>query len=147
MKAQVAPALALLLAIASPALAQTSGLPAVFQGGVPSGERTAQPLTLTLGDAVQRGLEHNLGVLLEEQRVQSAEGAHWRAMSGLLPDVSGSLSAAREKINLAAFGFKAPGIPVGLTRKVLRHGASRRFPFCSAERFLHRRITAGEEVA
>ena len=111
MKAHVAHALALLLAIASPALAQTSGLPAVFQGGVPSGERTAQPLTLTLGDAVQRGLEHNLGVLLEEQRVQSAEGAHWRAMSGLLPDVSGSLSAAREKINLAAFGFKAPGIP------------------------------------
>ncbi len=111
MKAHVAPAFALLLAMASPALAQTSGLPAVFQGGVPSGERTAQPLTLTLGDAVQRGLEHNLGVLLEEQRVQSAEGAHWRAMSGLLPDVSGSLSAAREKINLAAFGFKAPGIP------------------------------------
>ena len=97
MKAHVAPAFALLLAIASPALAQTSGLPAVFQGGVPSGERTAQPLTLTLGDAVQRGLEHNLGVLLEEQRVQSAEGAHWRAMSGLLPDVSGiALGRARE---------------------------------------------------
>ena len=110
MKPHVAPAFGLLLAIASPALAQ-SGLPAVFQGGVPSGERTAEPLTLTLGDAVQRGLEHNLGVLLEEQRVQSAEGAHWRAISGLLPDVSGSLSAAREKINLAAFGFKAPGIP------------------------------------
>jgi len=64
MKAHVAHALALLLAIASPALAQTSGLPAVFQGGVPSGERTAQPLTLPLGDAVHRALEHTLAVLV-----------------------------------------------------------------------------------
>jgi outer membrane protein TolC len=65
-------------------------------------------LTLSLADAVQRGLAHNLAVLLEEQRVQSAEGARWRALSGLLPEVSGSLSATREKINLAAFGFTAP---------------------------------------
>jgi outer membrane protein TolC len=66
---------------------------------------------LTLADAIQRGLAHNLQALLDEQRVHQAEGARWQALSGLLPNLSTSLSAAREKINLAAFGFTAPGIP------------------------------------
>jgi outer membrane protein TolC len=101
-----------MLALSSAAAAQTAPPPAgTIQGAVPRGERSPQPLTLSLSDAVQRGLAHNLGVLLEEQRVESAEGARWHALSGVLPDVSGSLSATREKINLAAFGFTAPGIP------------------------------------
>jgi outer membrane protein TolC len=82
-----------------------------FAGGVPTGDLTDQEIALTLGDAITRGLRHNLGVLLEEQRVQAADGERWHQLSGILPDVSASLEAAREKINLAAFGFTAPGIP------------------------------------
>jgi outer membrane protein TolC len=82
-----------------------------FQGGVPAGERSDRPITLTLVNAVERGLAHNLGVLAQEQDVRAAEGARWRALSAVLPDVSASLEAARQKINLAAFGFTAPGIP------------------------------------
>ena len=80
-------------------------------GGVPNAERTNQVIALTLAETIQRGLDHNLAALLGEQQVQQADGARWQALSGVLPNVSGNLSAAREKINLAAFGFTGPGIP------------------------------------
>lgn len=79
-----------------------------FFGGVPSGQVSAQPLSLSLMDAVQRGLEHNLGVLLSEQGKKAAQGGRWQALSELLPNVKGSLSEASEKINLAAYGLTPP---------------------------------------
>src|SRR3989442_1114888 len=90
-----------------------SGSPlSLYLRGVPAGTATAETLSLTIVDAVQRALEHNLGTLLAEQRVSEAGGARWRALSDLLPDVRGRLSATRQKVNLAAFGFPLPaGIP------------------------------------
>jgi outer membrane protein TolC len=80
--------------------------------GVPSGTVSAETLQLTIIDAVQRALEHNLGALVAEQRVSEAESARWRALGDLLPNVSGRLSASRQKVNLEAFGFPLPpGIP------------------------------------
>ena len=104
--------IAVALALAPVAGAQTF-TPSNSQlvGGVPSGSPSSEPLALSLGEAIQRGLEHNLAVLLDEQRVHDAEGRRWQALTSVLPTVSGSLSATREKINLAAFGFTAPGIP------------------------------------
>jgi outer membrane protein TolC len=93
---------------------RSGGLPdsGLFSGAVPSGEKTAQPLTLTLADAIGRGLEHNLGVITRQEGVEQARGERWRAMSGVLPNVSGRLGADREVINLAALGFTGfPGIP------------------------------------
>jgi outer membrane protein TolC len=87
------------------------GVEGPLAGGVPTGTATSEPISLKLTDAVQRGLDHNLAALLDEQRVHQAEGQRWRALSDVLPNVSGNLEAAREKINLAAFGFTAPGIP------------------------------------
>jgi outer membrane protein TolC len=83
-----------------------------FLGGVPSGTPTAETLQLTIADAIARALEHNLGVLLAEQRVGRARGARWTALSGLLPEVTGRLAETRQKVNLDAFGFPLPaGIP------------------------------------
>jgi len=80
--------------------------------GVPTGVATAEPLSLTIVDAIQRALDHNLGTLLAEQRVNEAGGARWRALGDVLPDVRGRLSASRQKVNLEAFGFPLPaGIP------------------------------------
>lgn len=79
-----------------------------FLGGVPSGEATAQPLTLSIADAINRGLEHNLGILTAEQGLGSAQGTRWTALSELLPDVSGHVAENRQVINLAAFGFPLP---------------------------------------
>src|SRR5438552_1861161 len=83
-----------------------------FAGGVPSGTVTSQPLVLSIGDAINRALAHNLGVLVSEQGVEQARGGRWVALSELLPNVSGRLSETREKINLAVFGFPLPpGVP------------------------------------
>ena len=80
-------------------------------GGVPSGPPTSGVLDLTLPDAIERGLNRNLGLLLGEQRVRSAEGARTKALSDLMPHLSAYLSGARQKINLEAFGFTGAGFP------------------------------------
>ena len=76
-----------------------------FRGGVPRGTPTAEPITLTILQAVIRGLEHNLGVLLAEQNTSSVDGDRLIALSRLLPNISGSVTESRRKINLEAFGF------------------------------------------
>ncbi|MGE3490127.1 MAG: TolC family protein [Vicinamibacterales bacterium] len=83
-----------------------------FLGSVPATDIAGPPLALSLSEALRRGLERNLGVLLEEQRVRTAEGARWRQLGGLLPDISGRIYEQREKVNLAALGFSGfPGVP------------------------------------
>ncbi len=83
-----------------------------FLGGVPTGEVSSQPLALSIADAINRALEHNLGVLTAEQGITSAAGARWRMLTGLLPTVSGHVTETRQKVNLAAFGFPLPaGVP------------------------------------
>lgn len=109
----------LLLSLAGPAHAQTPagaapGAPAspVF-GSVPTHPVSPQPLALSVKDAVQRALEHNLGLLLQEEAVNAAHGARWRALSELLPNLSGLVTERRQVINLEAFGFPAPDPIVG----------------------------------
>jgi outer membrane protein TolC len=82
-----------------------------FLGGVPNGTVTAEPLKLTILDAIVRALDHNLGVLTAEEALGRARGARWIALSQLLPNVSGRVSETRQKINLAAFGFGGPSGP------------------------------------
>jgi outer membrane protein TolC len=85
-----------------------------FVGSVPSGAVSAQPIVLTLANAIERGLEHNLGVLTLEQQVETARGARWRSLSGMLPNVGAQAARTTQTTNLAAFGFDAslfPGIP------------------------------------
>ncbi len=77
----------------------------IFLGGVPSGVRTADTISINVVDAIRRALDHNLGVLTAEQEIGRAAGARWRMLSELLPNVNGRVSETREKINLAAFGF------------------------------------------
>lgn len=79
-----------------------------FLGGVPTGTATAQPIALTILDAIGRGLEHNLGLLNAEENAGRAEGTRWTALSELLPNVGGRITENRQKINLAAFGFPLP---------------------------------------
>ncbi len=76
-----------------------------FLGGVPAGAVTSEAIPITILDAIGRALEHNLGVLTAEQAVGRANGAHWRALADLLPNVNAHILESRQKINLAAFGF------------------------------------------
>ena len=91
---------------------QGSTAAGTFLGGVPSGTSTGAAITITVVDAIVRALEHNLGVLAAEQSLGRAQGARWRALAELLPNVNGRVSETRQEINLAAFGFSGgPGSP------------------------------------
>jgi outer membrane protein TolC len=79
--------------------------PSPFFGSIPKGTATATPMALSARNAVERALQNNLGLLLQEESETTAHGAHWKALADLLPNVSGSLAAHRQIINLEAFGF------------------------------------------
>ena len=90
------------------ALAQTQapGAPAnPFLGSIPRGTVTATPLALSAKDAIERALANNLGLLLQQEAETTAHGARWQALADLLPNVSASVAAHRQVINLEAFGF------------------------------------------
>ena len=103
--------LLLVLLVCAPAAAQQRpGVPvpaptSPFWGGVPTGTTSAQPLALTLYDALHRALDHNLGVLAAEEAVNRAHGERWMALADLLPNVNGIATATERKTNLEAFGF------------------------------------------
>ena len=85
---------------------------ATFLGGVPSGLPTAATLSLSMADTINRALAHNLGLLLSEEGIERARGARWRALSDLLPNLSGRISGTSQQVNLRAFGFTLPsGFP------------------------------------
>jgi outer membrane protein TolC len=103
--------LALLFIVASDASAQALPPPA-FLGGVPSGTLSSQPLKLSIGEAIAKALQYNLGLLNAERGVDRARGLREQELADLLPNVNGRVSESRQKVNLAAFGFPIPpGIP------------------------------------
>jgi outer membrane protein TolC len=76
-----------------------------FGGGIPQGPPIPGAISLSIVDVIQRALQHNLGVMQAEQTAAGAVGARTVALSELLPQVTGSVSEARRKTNLEAFGF------------------------------------------
>ena len=84
-----------------------------FMGSAPNAAVSATPIELSVKDAVLRALQFNLGLLLQEQAVKNANGARWRALAELLPDVSAGLITSRQIINLEAYGFQADPSVIG----------------------------------
>lgn len=84
-----------------------------FQGSVPAGSATATPLALKLDDAVERGLQTNLGLLVRDTTSQTARAERMRALSALLPQVTGTLGETEQQLSLKTIGFnfKFPPIP------------------------------------
>ena len=75
-----------LAARSAPVAAQSVGAEALH-GGVPSGTAVPDVLELTLEQAITRGLEHNLGVILGQERAREAGASRREARSDLLPHV------------------------------------------------------------
>jgi outer membrane protein TolC len=81
-------------------------------GGVPSGKRTATPISLSLEDAVARALKQNLGGFLANDSMTDARGQKWQALSQLLPNlVTDTVLGVRQIDSRAQFGLETPGIP------------------------------------
>jgi outer membrane protein TolC len=82
-----------------------------FLGSVPAGKATGEVLPISFADAIQRGLQQNLGLLLASDNTVSARGQRWKELSALLPNVNGAISETAQQSSLAALGLKIPGFP------------------------------------
>ena len=82
-----------------------------YQGGVSSGTATTETISLSMDDAVQRGLKNNLGVLLSGTQTANARGQRLQDMQNLLPKIDANLKEAFEQSDLAAEGLRIPGFP------------------------------------
>jgi len=67
---------------------------------------------LSLREAVQRGLQHNLGSVGLAQAVRQAHGQSRSARSALLPNINGDVAVAGETENLQTIGLKFPGFSI-----------------------------------
>lgn len=76
-----------------------------FQGSVPQGQASATPISLSLGEAITRGLKANLGLLTSEQSSREIRAQRLRALSTLLPRVTGQVNAVEQQLNLQTLGF------------------------------------------
>jgi outer membrane protein TolC len=100
-----------LAAQATPSAPPVVQSPSSFQGSVPVGEVSSQPLDLTLDDAIQRGLRNNLGVILSNTQVSGVRGQKLSQLQALLPTLDASWKEAVEQVDLAALGLRGAGFP------------------------------------
>lgn len=83
----------------------------IFNVGVPSvGGATEQTpavseLRLSLHEAIQAAIDHNVNVRLLRERIAAAQSAANTSLGALLPNVSGYGSVRNQTVNLAAFGI------------------------------------------
>ena len=89
-----------------------------FSGSVPAGTVSTEVISLSLSDAIDRGLRQNLGLLMGNDDVLSSRGRLGQARSVLLPNFSANLSETLAQEDLASLGFEklaklfpGPGFP------------------------------------
>jgi outer membrane protein TolC len=82
-----------------------------FQGSVPAGEASSQPVSLSLDEAIQRGLKANLGVILSGTETASARGQLLSQLQSLLPSVDASGKETIMQVDLPAEGLRFPNFP------------------------------------
>ena len=82
-----------------------------YQGSVVDEKATSGVLSLTLDEAIQRGLKRNLGLILTGQNQRSANGQRLQELQGLLPTVDASFKEAVQQTDLQAQGLRIPGFP------------------------------------
>jgi len=85
-----------------------------FQGSVAKGTVSPTPLVLTLRDAISRGLQANLGLLVSDSASEATRGQRLEALSALLPQVHAQVSQSEEQLNLKTLGFNIviPGVRI-----------------------------------
>ena len=82
-----------------------------FRGSVPGENVPSGTITLTLGEAIHRGLETNLGALTANYSSRTAAAQRAQQLSYLLPNISVGASETATQINLAAYGFRLSAPP------------------------------------
>lgn len=93
----------------TPSRPQGQGFPATvltdpYTGSVPA-KLVPGVVSLSLQDAVERGLRQNLGLLLSRADTRNARGQRWQQLSALLPHLSVDPFISAEKLNSAEVGL------------------------------------------
>ena len=88
----------------------------VFNGSGKVDKLVPGEISLTILDAIDRGIRHNLGLLLSQEQSATARAQYRRSLSSLLPNISARGSDSVQQINLAAFGIP---LPAGLSSPVV----------------------------
>lgn len=79
-----------------------------FTGSVPA-KLVPGRMPLSLQDAINLGLKHNLGLLLSSADTRAARGERWQELSALLPHVTAAPYVAESKTNVDEVGFAGLG--------------------------------------
>ena len=82
-----------------------------FQGSVVAGEVAAQPLSLSLDEAMQRGLKNNLGAILSRSQADVSRGQRLSQLQSLLPEVDANIKESVMQADLPAQGLRIKGFP------------------------------------
>jgi len=85
-----------------------------FSGSLPQGKAAGGVMDLSIDQALDMGLKYNLGLYLSDRVTEQARAARLKALSDLLPNVSGAITEQIQRINLKAFGFKFAGFPTSV---------------------------------
>jgi outer membrane protein TolC len=82
-----------------------------YQGSVTKGTASAQTIDLSLDDAIQRGLQSNLGIILSGTNTAGARAARLSQLQSLLPGIDFTAKEAAQQVDLPAEGLRIPGFP------------------------------------
>jgi hypothetical protein len=90
-----------------------------FAGSIPDPKAPQGSLTLTIADAIHRGLQFNLGGVTANVSVRQARAQRLAALSQMLPNIYGTLTETSAKVDLQTLGLTASafggGVPVPTT--------------------------------
>ena len=75
------------------------------------GQASAQTIDLSLDDAVQRGLQSNLGIILSGTQTSGARAARLSQLQSLLPSIDFTAKETVAQVDLPAQGLRIPGFP------------------------------------
>lgn len=83
-----------------------------FPGDVRVERATPGALSLSLDDAIERGLKHNFQIQLDQENEQRVHGLMLTVQNNLLPSMTAEAKATAQEVNLAALGFKPGAISI-----------------------------------
>ncbi len=99
-------------AVIPPPPAPTAPSAGNFQGSVTQGTASAQAIDLSLDDAIQRGLQANLGIILSNTQTAGARAQRLSQLQSLLPSVDFAAKETVMQTDLPAEGLRISGFPV-----------------------------------
>jgi outer membrane protein TolC len=76
-----------------------------YQGSAPGPNPVGPTITLTLQDAIERGLRYNLGMVSANTSLRQVRAERLAALSQLLPNVNAGVNMTEQKTDLQALGL------------------------------------------